>query len=340
VEKLLTRDQFREGVFERDSHLCVVCKRPAVDAHHILERRLFSDGGYYFSNGASLCAEHHIEAEKTIISPDDLRALIGLETFMIPDHFYGDINYDKWGNIMLPNGNRLRGELFYDDNVQKIIRDVIHLFLKWVKYPRTYHLPDSQMGKDDRQLQDDSNFIGRWVVATIKMDGENTTFYNDYIHARSLNSGSRSDRNWVKGLWGRISYLIDENMRVCGENLYAKHTIKYTDLESYFQVFSVWIDMECLSWKETVEYSKILGLSHVPVLYEGMYDRKKIHDLFKQYDKDFGAEGYVIRVADSFKYGDFRKSVGKYVKPEFRQAINDSHGHWVSKKIEPNELRK
>lgn len=41
---ILTRDQFRESVFERDSHTCVICKNPSQDAHHIVERRLFSDG--------------------------------------------------------------------------------------------------------------------------------------------------------------------------------------------------------------------------------------------------------------------------------------------------------
>ena len=43
---LLTRDEFREGVFARDHNNCVICGEPAADAHHIVERRLFSDGGY------------------------------------------------------------------------------------------------------------------------------------------------------------------------------------------------------------------------------------------------------------------------------------------------------
>lgn len=50
---LLTRDQFREGVFARDAHRCVFCGRTAaetpegkLDAHHIIERRLWGDGGY------------------------------------------------------------------------------------------------------------------------------------------------------------------------------------------------------------------------------------------------------------------------------------------------------
>lgn len=65
---LLTRDEFREGVFKRDNHKCVICGKPAQDAHHIMEKRLFDNCGYYLDNGASLCGKHHIEAEQTILS--------------------------------------------------------------------------------------------------------------------------------------------------------------------------------------------------------------------------------------------------------------------------------
>ena len=340
--KLLTRDEFREGVFKRDNYKCVICGNPAKDAHHIIERRLFQGiqefGGYFIDNGASLCEEHHIKAEETTLSCEEIREKCGITNVIIPEHFYRDLDYDKWGNIMLPNGTRLKGELFNDESVQKIIKPVLSDFVKYVKYQRTYHLPWSQMGKDDRQLKDDSNFHQRQVVCTIKMDGENTTMYNDYIHARSLDSNTHPTRNWVKGLWSQISYLIDDNMRLCGENLYAKHTIKYTDLKSFFNLFSVWIDMECLSWPTTVEYAQILGLETVPVFYQGIYNKEKIIEAFNQYDKINPSEGYVIRMRDGFPYQDFRKSVAKYVKPEFRQAINSSHGHWISQKIEPNEI--
>lgn len=43
--KLLTRDNFREAVFARDNNTCVFCSLPAKDAHHIIERRLWKDGG-------------------------------------------------------------------------------------------------------------------------------------------------------------------------------------------------------------------------------------------------------------------------------------------------------
>ena len=153
---LLSRDNFRQAVFERDGLKCVICKNPAQDAHHILERRLFSDGGYFVENGASLCGKCHIEAEETVLSCELIRESAGIETIILPEHLYKDNNYDKWGNIILVNGQRLKGELFYDESVQKILkqRNKLDLFCDYVKYPRTFHLPWSE-GKtdDDRTLE-------------------------------------------------------------------------------------------------------------------------------------------------------------------------------------------
>ncbi len=239
---------------------------------------------------------------------------------------------------MLPNGQRIKGELFYDESVQKVLRQggVLDIFQKYIKYQRTYHLPWSNLLKDDRILQDDSMFISKRVIQTLKMDGENTTMYNDYVHARSLDSGPHQTRDWVKGLWSRVGYLLDDNMRICGENLYAVHSLKYSDLKSYFMMFSMWMDNRCLSWDETTEYAQVLGLHTVPVIFDGIYSKDIIMESFDPYKNS--NEGYVVRLADEFSYMDFRKSVAKFVRPEFRQAINNSHGHWISKKIETNGL--
>lgn len=336
---LLNRNDFRTGVFERDAHKCVICGKPVADAHHIIERRLFDNGGYFLDNGASLCEEHHIKAEETVLSCEEIRNSCGIQDIVLPDHFYDDNEYDKWGNIILPNGNRIRGELFYDESVQKILAQgkVLDTFVKYVKYQRTYHLPWSNLLKDDRILENDDYFKGKRVIGTLKMDGENTTMYNDHIHARSLDSNNHETRNWVKGLWSRIAYLLDDNMRICGENLYAVHSVKYNDLPSYFMVFSIWFDNRCINWDETVEYTKILGLETVPVFYDGPYDKEAIITAFKPFEQS--NEGYVIRLYDEFNYGDFKRSIAKFVRPEFRQQLNNSHGHWISKKIETNILK-
>ncbi len=175
---LLDRDTFREGVFDRDGHKCVICGEPAQDAHHIMERKLFPDGGYYLNNGASLCGKHHLEAEMTTLSVEDVRsaAKIPESKKVLPPAFYEDQRYDKWGNPILANGLRMRGELFDDVNVQRILEqgNVLNKFTKYVKYPRTWHLPWSPgKSKDDRVLTTPEVFAGQEVVVTVKMDGEN-----------------------------------------------------------------------------------------------------------------------------------------------------------------------
>ena len=224
MNELLTRNEFKKQVFQRERNTCAFCSLPAVDAHHIIERRLWTDGGFYLNNGVAVCAEHHIECEKTNISIEHVREVCGIKKPIIPEHLYSDQIYDKWGNIILPNGTRLKGELFHDESVQKILSDWLHVFTNLVKYPRTYHLPFSKnMNEDDRMLSSMDSFKDKRVVVTVKMDGENTTMYNDYIHARSLDSQSNITRSWVKNFWSNIKSDIPAGYRICGENLFAKH---------------------------------------------------------------------------------------------------------------------
>lgn len=240
MSKLLTRDEFREGVFARDNYKCVICGAEGQDAHHILERRLWKDGGYYLDNGATVCGPCHIFCEKTDISVDEIREAAKVKK-IVPEHFYDDVDYDKWGNVILPNGNRMIGELFFDESVQKIIEDKLPLFTRYVKYPRTNHVPWSPgMNDDDRMHENMNHFSGKVVVVTEKMDGENTTMYSDYIHARSIDGRNHPSRNWVKNYWSTISQDIPEHWRICGENLYAEHSISYDNLETYFYGFSIW----------------------------------------------------------------------------------------------------
>ncbi|MEO6302348.1 MAG: RNA ligase family protein, partial [Bacteroidia bacterium] len=288
--------------------------------------------------GVTLCGSCHIKAEETTLSVEELRDKAGITKIILPEHLYRDQIYDKWGNPIMPDGKRLMGELFEDESVQKILKQgkVLDDFTYYIKYPRTYHMPNSTGTKDDKTLENDSQFHNEEVVVTLKMDGENTSGYYDHIHARSIDSGSHESRDWVKGLWAQKGWQLSPGMRVCGENLYARHSVHYENLSTYFMVFSIWDKLKCLSWDETLEYCQLLDLETVPVIYRGVYDLKKIEKAFDPYKKE--NEGYVIRLAGEFSYGNFRKSVAKNVLPEFRQLINNSHGHWISKKIIPNKL--
>lgn len=330
--RLLSRDEFRAGVFARDRNLCVICKEAGQDPHHIIERRLWPDGGYYLDNGATLCGRCHILAEQTTISCEEIREAAGIQVAVLPPHLYADQRYDKWGNPILPNGLRLKGELADDESVQRVLASAEGLveYSKYVKYPRTYHLPWSPgLGKDDRVMESLDAFENRIVVATEKRDGECTTMYRDHIHARAVDSGNHPSRDRVKALWGQVAHDIPEGWRLCGENLYAKHSIAYSDLRSYFELFSIWDGLRCLSWDETREWAGLLGLALVPVLYVATWDESTIKALHRP-----GTEGYVVRIADSFGYGDFRKCVGKYVRKDHVQT----HGGWMREAITPNKL--
>lgn len=340
-EPILTRPQFREGVLERDNHTCVFCDSPAVDAHHILERRLFSGaqaGGYFLSNGASVCATHHLQCEMTTISVEDVREACGITKWTIPDHLYDDHVYDKWGNVILPNGQRMMGELFLDESVQKILHKggVLTEFTEYVKQQRTFHVPYSPgVHDDDKALKTMESYEGEEVVVTIKMDGENTAMYPRYIHARSIDGRSHPSRDWVKQFHSTIAHNIPEGFRIYGENVYAQHSIVYDDLDTYFYGFNVWDRLTCLSWDETLEYFELLGIQPVEVIYRGVYNEHAIKSEIAKLDLT-RVEGVVIRKARSFQYGEFRNSVCKWVRTGHVQT----NKHWMyGQRVTPNGLK-
>lgn len=207
-----------------------------------------------------------------------------------------------------------------------------------IKYPRTLHLPWSEsVTRDDRTMSDpEVHFSGRMVVVTEKMDGENTTIYSDAIHARSLDSADHASRSWVKALQARIGWQIPKGYRICGENVFAKHSIEYDNLPSYFLVFSIWNENnECLSWQDTVDMCALLELSTVPVLYTGLYDENKIKSSWHTETKKGSSEGYVVRLEEGFSYGDFGTSVAKYVRVSHVQPDAE---HWMHKKVVRNGI--
>lgn len=324
--KLLPRDQFREGVFARDNNTCVACKVPGqpVFAHHIIERRLFIGsqlGGYYLDNGATVCNECHLACERTTITVELIREHAGITNVVLPEHMYRDIIYDKWGNPCMTNGSRLRGELFDDLSVQKVLKEggALESFVSYVKYPRTWHMPWSPgRTKDDRAHPNMSQFEGRRVIVMEKMDGENTSMYPDHIHARSIDSANDPSRNYVKRIWAHICGDIPDKWRICGENLYEKHSIGYDALPSYFMAFSIWDETNHrLGFDDFKEWCDILGVQMAPVLYDGIYDEELIKSLPKTLGWSFDAhEGYVITVADRMHYSEFKTLVAKFVRAD------------------------
>lgn len=342
AQVLLTRGTFREAVFARDGGKCVLCGEPAVDAHHIMERRLFDDGGYYLDNGASVCAVCHLDCERTDVTCEEVRRGAGIEMVVLPEHLYADETYDKWGNLYVDVKvqRRVPGELFEDESVRKVLRHEMGRFVDRVKYPRTHHLPNSPgRTKDDRILRSLDGFVNEEVVVTVKLDGENSSLYSNGLHARSLSPmESHPSRDRLKALHAQIQGDIPRGWRVAVENVYAKHSIRYRNLRAWFFLLSVWDKQNrCLAWDETVEWAQLLGVETAPVLWRGIWDEAVVRGLYQPEFEDDECEGYVVRVTREFGYGEFRKVVGKYVR---EGHVDEAAHHWKYQQVVVNGLRK
>lgn len=209
------------------------------------------------------------------------------------------------------------------------------------KYPRTFHLPWSESRtEDDKTLtpaQVEKMFLGKEVVVTEKLDGENTTIYSDgYCHARSMDSAHHVSRSYVKGIAAQVSCDLPAGWRLMGENLYAQHSIEYSDLPDYFILFGIADENDnALPWNDVEEYADLLGLNTAPVIYRGTYDEEKIKRL-KPSSSKFGgdAEGYVVRTVSGFPMGNFSRHVAKFV----RKGHVQTKDHWMHTQIVPNKL--
>ncbi|MEV7773549.1 RNA ligase family protein [Kitasatospora sp. NPDC086791] len=202
-----------------------------------------------------------------------------------------------------------------------------------VHYPRTPHLPWSPgAAADDVRTGDLGALTGAEVVVTEKLDGENTTLYPDGLHARSLDSAHHPSRAWVKRLQGRVGGRIPDGWRICGENLFARHSIPYTDLESWFYGFSVWTDRDhCLDWDDTVRFLRRLGIPSPRVLWRGRFDEQALRAMKLDLDRQ---EGYVVRTVRGFPRAEFGERVAKWVRPHHVRTDT----HWMHAAVVENGL--
>jgi hypothetical protein len=176
-------------------------------------------------------------------------------------------------------------------------------------------------------------FLDREIIVTEKRDGENTKLYSDRIHARSVDSRHHPSRAWVKMFHAQIRNLIPESVAICGENLYAEHSIHYDALPSYFEGFAVHDELSCYSWHETREMFAHIGITPVPVLFRGVCQKNTLSQLIAQIDVE-RQEGFVVRLADRFLLKDFDVSAQKWVRPGHVQTDE----HWMYREVVVNGL--
>lgn len=59
------RKAFNKVCLERDNHKCVFCgTKNRLNVHHITDRHEIPNGGYVYSNGITVCEDHHLLCEE------------------------------------------------------------------------------------------------------------------------------------------------------------------------------------------------------------------------------------------------------------------------------------
>lgn len=217
------------------------------------------------------------------------------------------------------------------------------------KYNRTFHFPFSPGATNDDKIASSMNsLIGVPIVLTEKVDGSNTSLESDGCYART-HSGAPTHKSFdmLKVLHASVKDIIEPGTQIFGEWCYARHSIEYIALPSYFLLFGVrYLNADELShrwgsWTDVEMWAGDIGVSTVPVLYTGVVkDDSELKELVQSFMNEPSAcggirEGVVARVAEGFNDDEFSSSVLKCVR---KNHVN-TDAHWAHQTIVPNKLK-
>lgn len=232
------------------------------------------------------------------------------------------------------------------------------------KYPRTFHFPWSKGAtNDDKIAKNVSSLIGVELVICEKMDGSNSSIEKKGIFARThAHSPTHPSFDWLKSFHQSIKWKLPSFTQFFGENLFAKHSIFYDQLPGFFLLFGVrdwtvvateerndeddeddWEDQaNWFSWRAVENEALFLGVSTVPVLWQGkVKSEKELQKLTEDLmlgDSQCGGEkeGIVVRVEREFGNDEFEKCIFKQV----RESHVKTENHWSFQEMIKNNLRK
>lgn len=204
------------------------------------------------------------------------------------------------------------------------------------KYGRTYHLPMSPGAtSDDKIMLTIDSLSSDDIVITEKMDGENTTIHRTGSHARSPDSRYHPSRDWLKAFAAGVSPQLGDEERIVGENLYARHSVGYDALPSFFLGFAWIVGTEVQPWDMTLLRFEELGITPVPLLYRGPFRPRLLEELAASLDLTC-QEGFVVRISAAFEEKEMPRVMGKYVRAGHVQTKQ----HWMTAELVPNRLRR
>lgn len=210
------------------------------------------------------------------------------------------------------------------------------------KYNRTYHLPWSPGStNDDRISNSVDSLIGKQIVITEKLDGENCGMTDPGVYARShaaftVSPWSREVRSLHKL---KVENQLGNGVYLFGENMEGIHSIEYTNLTSYFYIFGIRDNNIWIPWEKVEEYSYLLDIPTVPVLFKGVVNSEKelkelTEKLATEPSKLGGLrEGLVVRNSGIFHDDYFADNVMKWVRKDHVQTDEHWTRNWRKAKI-------
>lgn len=249
-----------------------------------------------------------------------------------------------------------------------------------IKYPRTPHLQGSrlQAGDEDLSQRPFSDIAGRHLVLEEKVDGANSaiSFSPDgelRLQSRGhfLMGGYREKhydlmKQWAAVHRDRFFEVLGTRYIMYGEWMYAKHSIYYDRLPSYFLEFDI-LDRETGRYLDTHsrhELIKDLPVCSVSVLAEGVFKSTEeiisylgdsnfispdhianLHHEAENMGLDADAicrqtetcrtmEGIYIKIEEDGQVVDRMK----YVRNSFLQTAETATQAWLDRAIVPNGL--
>ena len=200
------------------------------------------------------------------------------------------------------------------------------------KYGRTYHYPFSPgTTSDDRVNHNYWNDVSKieMLVHTEKLDGENTCISKLGVFARSHAAPTRHPwAGYLKEKWSFLKHDLGD-VEIFGENLYAIHSIEYSNLEDHFFVFGIREGDRWYSWEETEFYAALMDFPTVPEIEiikpnteesfkESVLSKVENNSVLNSKDvyteEACSMEGLVSRNINEYKVEDFKQNVFKYVR--------------------------